>query len=607
MKKWLFVLLVSCVLVHAKDYVPAQIIVKGNLQIAKEYLAKKQCALHSVESIDRDIYVLRVQENSDVLHMANEIKALNGIDFAQVNWIHSLRDVKPPKDTFWLHQWGMSNIGQDSPSGAQGTAGADISVLKAWELNKGSRDVIVGVIDTGIDYTHPDLKDNIWVNEKELKGVDGKDDDGNGYTDDKYGWNFITGARKKTYHGQLGHPDPMDDNSHGTHCAGVIGAIPNNYKGVAGINWNVKLMALKFLSKEGFGASADAYRAILYALQNNVDVLSNSWGGGDKDDLIEYAIQKAKNSGVLFVAAAGNSASNNDHFPHYPSNYEVDNVVSVAATDNKDQIANFSNYGASTVHIAAPGVSIMSTIPVSMSSNKKFAYAAYSGTSMATPFVAGAAALLIAHDANLRKKPMEIKKRLLSTVDVLPQLSGLVSSQGRLNVHSALTNKVNAFHQLDNVESKDLDITAPRYNEELFDKTWRIAEPEADYVRVHFKWLVADIPNFDFIAIYDKSYRLIFKVEKQYPQGFWTPWIKGDAALVRFANALVAIEKSEEREFKSPDEGFRAGAIVCMQEPSGKVICYIPTISEPFANFESAGFVIDKIEYVKAEVKKDEE
>merc|ERR1712130_361157 len=140
----------------------------------------------------------------------------------------------------------------------------------------------------------------------------------------------------------------MDDNSHGTHCAGVIGAIPNNYKGIAGINWNVKLMALKFLSKEGFGASADAYRAILYAIKNNVDVLSNSWGGGDKDDLIEYAIQKAKNSGVVFVAAAGNSSSNNDHFPHYPSNYEVDNVISVAATDNKDQIANFSNYGAST-------------------------------------------------------------------------------------------------------------------------------------------------------------------------------------------------------------------------------------------------------------------
>merc|ERR1711976_175068 len=149
--------------------------------------------------------------------MANEIKALRKIDFAQVNWIHSLRDVKAPKDTFWLHQWGMNNIGQDSPSGAQGTAGADIAILKAWELNKGSRDVIVGVIDTGIDYTHPDLKDNIWVNEKELKGVDGKDDDGNGYTDDKYGWNFITGERKKTYHGQLGHPDPMDDNAHGTH------------------------------------------------------------------------------------------------------------------------------------------------------------------------------------------------------------------------------------------------------------------------------------------------------------------------------------------------------------------------------------------------------
>lgn len=202
---------------------------------------------------------------------------------------------------------------------------------------------------------------------------------------------------------------------------------------------------------------------------------------------------------------------------------------------------------------------------------------------------------------------MEIKKRLLTTVDVLPQLSGLVSSQGRLNVHSALTNKVNSFHQSDNVQSKELEITAPRYNEELFDKTWRIAEPESEYIRVHFKWLVADIPDFDFIAIYDKSYRLVFKVEKQYPQGFWTPWIKGDAALVRFANALVAIEKNEEKEFKTPDEGFRAGATICMQDPKGKTICYIPTLSESFANFESAGFVIDKIEYVKAEDKNGEE
>ena len=239
--------------------------------------------------------------------------------------------------------------------------------------------MVVGVIDTGIDYKHEDLAANIWINPGEIPD-NGIDDDNNGYVDDIHGINSITGSG-----------DPMDDHYHGTHCAGIIGAVGDNGKGITGVNWTVKIIGIKFVSG-GFGLDSDAVESINYAvgLRNrgvNIRVLSNSWGGGGYSQSLLDAINQANTSGILFVAAAGNNSSDNDASLFYPASYDTLNVLAVASTDHNDNLSSFSNYGATTVDIAAPGSSILSTYP-----NNN--YYSTSGTSMATPHVAGAAALL---------------------------------------------------------------------------------------------------------------------------------------------------------------------------------------------------------------------
>lgn len=317
-----------------------------------------------------------------------------------------------PGDSSFGQLWGLHNTGQSG-----GTVDADIDAPEAWEITTGSRNVLVGVIDTGIDHTHPDLVANMWTNPNEI-AANNIDDDNNGYIDDVRGWDFANNDN-----------NPMDDNLHGTHCAGTIGGVGDNSQGVTGVCWQVSLVGLKFLSSSGGGTTSDAVEAIAYGTLIGVDITSNSWGGGGYSSLMKSAIDAANTAGILFVAAAGNESTNSDNETNYPSGYECANVIAVAATTRNDVLSYFSNYGATTVDLAAPGSEIYSTAPGG-------GYALLSGTSMATPHVAGACALLLAHNPTL--PPMAVRSTLLSSVDPVPALTGRCISGGRLNVNRAL-------------------------------------------------------------------------------------------------------------------------------------------------------------------------
>ena len=332
----------------------------------------------------------------------------------QIAWFEadSLKqiDAAVPNDTQFSQQWALDNTGQNG-----GTPGDDIDATQAWNITTGSRNVVVAVIDSGVDYTDPDLAANIWTNPN--AGQDG-------FSGDVHGYNFVAN-----------NGNPMDDNGHGTFVAGEIGAVGNNGLGVTGVNWNVTIMPLKFLDANGGGYTSDAIRAINYATMErteygvNVRVINASWSSSQSDPGLNAAIQAAGNAGILFVAAAGNSASNNDVTPQYPANSGLANVVSVAASDSSDQLATFSDYGANTVNLAAPGVDIYSTLP-----GGKYGY--LSGTSMATPEVAGVAALAWAADPNATVA--QVRSALLQGVDKIPALAGKVSSGGCLNAYNTL-------------------------------------------------------------------------------------------------------------------------------------------------------------------------
>lgn len=322
-----------------------------------------------------------------------------------------------PNDPDFSALWGLHNEGQSG-----GTADADIDALEAWSISTGGTDVVVGVIDTGVDHSHTDLAANMWVNPNEIAG-DGIDNDGNGYIDDVHGINAITDSG-----------DPMDDQGHGTHVSGTIGAAGNNNTGIVGVNHEAAIVGCKFLTAAGTGSTSDAIKCIDYmvGLKNdgvNVRVLNNSWGGGGFSQALADAITASEQADILFVAAAGNDAVDNDQNPHYPSNYEHESVLSVASTDRNDNMSDFSQWGATSVDLGAPGSAILSTVPGN-------GYASYSGTSMATPHVAGAAALVLSINPDLTTN--ELKQLLMDSGDDNAQLQGKTVSGKRLNVNQAL-------------------------------------------------------------------------------------------------------------------------------------------------------------------------
>jgi len=340
-----------------------------------------------------------------------------GILYAEPNYKVSLTGdcQNIPDDEFFANLWGMHNTGQSG-----GSADSDIDAPEAWCDGVDCSDMVVAIIDTGVDYEHADLAGNMWHNSGEIAG-NSIDDDGNGFVDDVYGFDFVN------YDG-----DPMDDHHHGTHVAGTVGAVGNNGIGVTGVCWDVQLMAVKCLDVYGEGTNAEAIAAIEYAVQMGAKVMNNSWGGGSYSQSMKDAILAAEQADVLFVASAGNDYGyNNDMIPQYPSSYDCDNIIAVLSTDTRDALSDFSNYGPQSVDLGAPGSDILSCAPDNL-------YMYLSGTSMATPHVSGAAGLVWSANPYLGRQ--DVKNILLQSVDKVPAMSGLCVSQGRLNLYNALQN-----------------------------------------------------------------------------------------------------------------------------------------------------------------------
>jgi subtilisin family serine protease len=345
-----------------------------------------------------DLMKIEIKDNSLVglITAMNLIHKLPGVIFAEPNF--RVRKIATVNDPSFPSLWGMTKI----------------KAPETWDSYTGSQDAVVAVIDTGVDFNHEDLKDNIWVNTKEIP-KNGVDDDGNGYIDDVNGWDFAYGDN-----------NPMDGDSHGTHCAGTIAARGNNALGVVGVNWKARVMPVKVLDDSGGGYNYDIYNGIIYAVTNGAKVTSNSYGGGGASSLMASAIKTAQDKGSLFVAASGNESASKASYPaYYTKTYN--NVISVASTETNDSLSSFSNYG-DGVDVAAPGRNILSTTPGN-------SYATYSGTSMATPHVAGIAALL--WSAAPSKTLGQIRAAILGKADSIAALSGKVATSGRVNLKAS--------------------------------------------------------------------------------------------------------------------------------------------------------------------------
>ena len=406
------------------EYVPGQVLVKmresvrgKNGEPARELkVAARSLGLSVVRErkfASSGIEKVKITSGQTVAQAVETLSQLPEVEFAEPDYIvHA--DELLPNDSLFGDLWGLKNTGQSS-----GLAGADIQATEAWDITTGSPSVVVAVIDTGVNYSHPDLAANMWVNAAERNGQTGVDDDGNGYVDDIHGINAIDGSG-----------DPMDDEGHGTHVAGTIGAVGNNNIGVTGVAFNTRVMALKFLNSSGTGTISDAIACLDYAVENGARVSNCSWGSGGLSFSLQGAINTAANSNHLVVAAAGNDGENTDQEPHYPSAYTSANIISVGYSNRNEQRGEFSNFGANSVDLFAPGQAIQSTVLGS-------GYGSSSGTSMATPHVSGVAALLLAHLGG-NTPYATLKSRILDNVDELPAYSTRCVTGGRLNALLAL-------------------------------------------------------------------------------------------------------------------------------------------------------------------------
>jgi thermitase len=446
------------------------------LAIEKKIGVGKVVHIHELQT-NKTIHLVRLSRDKDLRAAIETLKLDENVLFAEPNYIVRIQEQGIPNDPDFGKIWGLKNVGQIDPDGQEGNARADIDILPVWAMGiHGSKKIVVAIVDTGVDWDHPDLAANLYLNSWDST-QDGKDNDGNGFTDDFHGWNFSNHTN-----------DSRDDHNHGTHIAGVIGAVGNNTKGVCGVNWDVSLLPIKIFDKNGYGEIEGIIEGINYATMMKVSVINNSWGGGAYSEILEGAFGKARDAGILVIASAGNNGTNNDIAPFYPANYQVDNIISVAATDNKDNLAKFtyqgqsagsSNYGRRTIHVTAPGSNIYSTIPGG--------YEFKSGTSMASPHVSGLAALLWA--ANPTWTYSEIKNRLIMTSDPITALMYKTFSGGRINAYNALMGiqvKEWPDERLWKPIKKNYETKHP-YVQYDYSEYFELNFPSAKYLRVHFQ------------------------------------------------------------------------------------------------------------------------
>lgn len=450
---------------------------------------------------------------------SNAVKMLAqhpNVDIVEPNYIYRIN--KMPNDPMLGQLWGMINTGQPDSQRREGIAGIDIGAQQAWDITTGSKDVIVAVIDTGVNYNHPDLKDNMWTNAAELNGEAGVDDDGNGIIDDIHGASFVTAAKPTG--------DPLDDHGHGSHCSGTIGATGDDGKGIVGVAWNVRIMGVKFLSANGSGSLDGALKAIDYATSHGAKILSNSWGGGGYSETLKQAIERSNSAGTLFVAAAGNESNNNDSNPTYPATYDVPNILSVAAIDNRGQIASFSNYGKTKVHVGAPGVNILS-------STKGDKYDSWSGTSMATPHVSGMAVLLASAEPAL--SGVEMKERIIATSKPLPGLRGK-SKGGLANAYTMLTNTLPQPDPNDpvNWQSVEVQHSTPHPYTSKSNLVYEVSVPGAKQIAVYFSKFDTE-RDYDKVEFFDAAGKKVATMSGKNDDSY-SPVIEGEYVKIVFTS-----------------------------------------------------------------------
>ncbi|VAW65930.1 hypothetical protein MNBD_GAMMA10-1452, partial [hydrothermal vent metagenome] len=426
-------------------FVSNEIIVRFNAGVSSasqtSALSGAGCQNMGSLSLASNLTLARVTSGQTVSSTIATLNANSNVAYAEPNYIVTAQVV--PNDPLFPDLWGLDNIGQTG-----GTPDADIDGPEAWDVQTGTR-VVVAVIDSGLDYDHEDIVGNVWSNPGEIPN-NGIDDDNNGFIDDDKGWDFANNDN-----------DPFDDNRHGTHVSGTIAAVGNNAIGVTGVNWSAQIMPLKFLDATGAGTTANAIRAIEYATMMGAPVSNNSWGGGAFSQALFDAIAAAGAAGQTFVAAAGNDGVNTDVTPSYPASYDLANIISVAATDDNDLLATFSNFGLISVDLGAPGVDILSTTPPAAAGGGGMGgmggmgggmgggggapapapgvstYTSLSGTSMAAPHVTGAVALVLA--GNPGATVAEVRNTILSSTDLIAALAGLTVTGGRLNAAAAVS------------------------------------------------------------------------------------------------------------------------------------------------------------------------